>query len=152
MDLSTLTRPELIYPEIPGADAPTILRAFADRMAVEIAGADAEDLYRKLLEREQLGSTGIGAGVAIPHCKMKGLDRAVLAVGICPRTIEFGAVDGEPVRLFFLVVSPQSAPAEHLQVLAAISKWVKQNHHVQRILDQNDRDAIYALLQDEHAP
>lgn len=152
MDLSSLTRPELIYPEIPGVDAPTVLRAFADRMAVEIDGADAEDLYRKLLEREQLGSTGIGSGVAIPHCKMKGLDHPVLAVGICHRTIEFGAVDGEPVRLFFLVVSPQSAPAVHLQVLAAISKWVKQDRHVQRILSQGDQDAIYALLQDEHAP
>lgn len=152
MDLSQLTRPDLIYPQIPGSDAPTVLRAFADRVALEIPGADADDLYRRLLEREQLGSTGIGSGVAIPHCKMKGLSEAVLAVGICRRTIEFGAVDGEPVRLFFLVVSPQSSPAEHLQVLAAISKWVKNDRHVERILDQPDRDAIYDLLRDEEPP
>lgn len=152
MDLSSLTRPELIYPRIPGSDAPTVLRAFADRVAVEISGADADDLYRKLLEREQLGSTGIGSGVAIPHCKMKGLERAVLAVGICSRTIDFGAVDGEPVRLFFLVVSPQSSPAEHLQVLASISKWVKHDQHVERILRQSERDAIYELLRDGDGP
>lgn len=152
MNLSSLTRRELIYPQIPGSDAPTVLRAFADRVADEIDGADADDLYRKLLEREQLGSTGIGSGVAIPHCKMEGLERPVLAVGICPRTIDFGAVDDEGVRLFFLVVSPQSSPAVHLQVLAAISKWVKHDRHVEKILRQPDRDAIFDLLDDDHAP
>lgn len=152
MDLGSLTGPQLVFPDLPAEDAEGVLRVFANRLATRGVVADGEALYDKLQEREQLGSTGIGSGVAIPHCKMKGLDHPVLAVGICHRTIEFGAVDGEPVRLFFLVVSPQSAPAVHLQVLAAISKWVKQDHHVQRILSQGDQDAIYALLQDEHAP
>jgi len=80
---------------------------------------------------------------------MKGLDQAILAVGATRKPVDFGAVDGEPVRLFFLVVSPNDAPAVHLQALSAISKWVKADHHVDRILALRDRQAIYQLLQGE---
>lgn len=147
-----MTRPELIFPQIPGSDAPTLLRAFADRLAGEIPGTRADALYRRLLEREQLGSTGIGSGVAIPHCKLEGLARPVLAVGVTRQGIDFGAVDGEPVRLFFVLVSPQEAPAEHLQVLAGISKWVKADRHVDRILKSSDPETVYDLLRNSDRP
>lgn len=149
MNLGSLTDPQLVYPDLAARDVAGVLRAFADRVAELGYVPDADRLYEKLLEREQLGSTGIGSGVAIPHCKMKGLDRAILAVGASRRPIEFGAVDDQPVRLFFLVVSPNDAPAIHLQVLSAISKWVKADHHVERILELHDREAIYRLLQGE---
>ena len=83
----------------------------------------------------------------MPHCKLDGLDEVVVAIGLCPDGIDFGAEDGEPVRVFFLVVSPESAPAEHLQSLASISKWVKANQHVDRILELDDPDSIYELLE-----
>lgn len=146
--LESLTSPALVFPEIPGSDAPTILRALSERFAVVVDEVDAEDLYRKLMEREQLGSTGIGAGVAIPHCKVGGLDHAVLAVAVTKKKIDFGAMDDQPVQVFFLVVSPEDSPAEHLQVLAAISRWVKAGKNVQRILDRPSRERIYGLLQE----
>lgn len=149
MNLGSLTHPQLVFPELAARDVSGVLRAFADRVAELGYVPDAERLYAKLLEREQLGSTGIGSGVAIPHCKMKGLDQAILAVGATRKPVDFGAVDGEPVRLFFLVVSPNDAPAVHLQALSAISKWVKADHHVDRILALHDRQAIYQLLQGE---
>ena len=149
MNLGSLTHPQLVFPELAARDVSGVLRAFADRVAELGYVPDAERLYAKLLEREQLGSTGIGSGVAIPHCKMKGLDQAILAVGATRKPVDFGAVDGEPVRLFFLVVSPNDAPAVHLQALSAISKWVKADHHVDRILALRDRQAIYQLLQGE---
>ncbi len=149
MNLGSLTDPQLIFPDLPGEDVEGVLRAFAARLADHGLVDDAERLYDKLQEREQLGSTGIGSGVAIPHCKMKGLERAILAVGLKQRPVDYGAVDGKPVRLFFLVVSPQDAPAVHLQVLASISRWVKADRHVERTVAMNDRDEIYAFLQRE---
>jgi mannitol/fructose-specific phosphotransferase system IIA component (Ntr-type) len=147
--LDSLVAPDLIFPELAGPDPPAVLRDLAERLAARGLVRDADLLYQKLWEREQLGSTGIGSGVAIPHCKMKGLERAILAVGMVPDGIDFGAVDGEPVRLLFLLVSPNEAPAEHLQALAAISRWVKADRHVEKILAAADRQAIYELLHRE---
>jgi fructose-specific phosphotransferase system IIA component len=149
MNLGSLTDPQLIFPDLPGEDVEGVLRAFAERLAERGLVADAEALYDKLQEREELGSTGIGSGVAIPHCKMKGLERAILAVGRKQRPVDFGSVDGKPVRLFFLVVSPHNAPAVHLQVLASISRWVKADRHVERTVAMDDRHEIFEFLQRE---
>jgi nitrogen PTS system EIIA component len=147
--LDSLIGPELIFPELQGSDRPTVLQDLAERIAGLGLVRDADALYQKLWEREQLGSTGIGSGVAIPHCKMKGLERAVLAVGLLRKGVDFGAVDDEPVRVLFLLVSPNDSPAEHLQALAAISRWVKADRHVERVLKAPDRQAIYELFQHE---
>lgn len=151
MNLGSFTEPDLIFPEMPGGDAAAVLHAFAERVAALGYVGDADRLFEKLMEREKLGSTGIGSGVAIPHCKMRGLDRAVVAVAATRRPVDFGAVDGEPVRLFFLVVSPHDTPAVHLQVLAAISKWVKADRHVARLLEMADRQTIFDFLRQEGA-
>lgn len=149
MRLANLTHPELIFPHLPGSDRPTVLRTLAEKLAELLPVADAEDLYRRLSEREELGSTGIGGGVAIPHCKMDGLSEVVVAIGLCEHPIDFGAEDEEPVDLLFLLVSPEDAPAEHLQSLSAISKWVKANRHVEKIRELDDAQSIYELLERE---
>jgi len=147
MRLDTLTRPELIFPHLEASDGPEVLRQLASRLVendrLEI---DAEALYRKLSEREELGSTALGSGVAVPHCKLRGIDRVILALGLLDRGIDFGADDGEPVRLFFLVVSPDGAPAEHLRSLAAISRWLKNESHLKRLFELGDAAEIYDLL------
>lgn len=149
MRLDSLTRPELIFPELDAVDREQVLRSLAQRLEQSDVVPDATELYSKLLEREQLGSTGVGSGVAIPHCKLDELSKVVLAVGIARGGVNFGAVDTKPVRLFFLVVSPTDAPAVHLQVLAAISRWLKQDSHVSRLLDLQDPESIYRLLKEE---
>lgn len=146
MNLGSLTEPALIFPELPGTDASSVLLAFAERVAGLGYVGDAGRLFEKLMEREKLGSTGIGSGVAIPHCKMHDLERAVVAVGASRRPVDFGAGDDQPVRLFFLVVSPHDTPAVHLQVLASISRWVKGDRHVARLLEMRDRQEIYEFL------
>jgi PTS system nitrogen regulatory IIA component len=147
--LGSLTQPELIFPDLSAADGGAVLRAFAARLAALGLVRNADDLFQKLWEREQLGSTGIGGGIAIPHCKIAGLREGIVAIGIVPTGVDFGAADGEPVRLFFLVVSPNEAPAAHLQMLAAISRWIKAGGHAERILDLNDPQAVYGFLQQE---
>ena len=149
MRLGTLTRPELIFSELPGGEGTQILRALADRIAAQGLVRSPEELFQKLWEREQLGSTGIGSGIAIPHCKLANLKKGVVAIGLAPEGVEFGAVDGQPVRLFFVVVSPVESPAEHLQILAAISRWIKTGQHAERILELRDPAAIYDFLQKE---
>lgn len=151
-DLGELTEPGLVFPDVGGTDASSALRDLAERLHERGVVDDPEHLYQKLWEREQLGSTGIGGGVAIPHCKLSGLDDVVVAVGISRSGIDFGAVDDLPVRLFFLVVSPMKAPAAHLQSLASISKWVKADAHVERILSLDDPHEIHELIRDESGP
>ncbi len=152
MELSTLTRPELIFPELPGSDRASVLFAFSECMVEQGIVSDARELHRKLLERESLCSTGVGNGVAIPHCKVKKLDRVVIALAILQEAVEFGASDEQAVRLLFLVLSPEKSPAAHLKSLAAISKWVQADAHVERILEQPDRESILDLLRQPTQP
>lgn len=149
MVLASLTGPELILPQLDCSDRSSVLRTLARHLLDRGYVGDADELFNRLLEREQLGSTGVGSGVAIPHCKMNGLDRVVLAVGSTAEGIDFGAIDGVPVRLFFLVVSPSSSPAAHLQCLASISKWVKVEDHVERLLELTDPEEIFDELRKE---
>ena len=146
MQLSNLVRKDLIFPSLASTDASSVLRTFADRIAEAGGVSDAGELYGKLKEREELGSTGIGLGVAIPHCKLPGLKEILMAVGTVRQSIDFGAVDGKPVRLFFVLASPESNPAMHLKSLAAVSKWVKANRHVEEILSIDDPVDVYRYL------
>ncbi len=146
MHLKSLTRPELVFSDLDCFDRPTLLRALAERLVGAGHFSNPDELYEKLWEREQLGSTGIGAGVAVPHCKMSGTEEVVVAVALLPEGVEFRAVDDQPVWLVFLVVSPEDQPAAHLHCLAAISKWIKTDNHVERILEADDPSSIYGLL------
>jgi nitrogen PTS system EIIA component len=149
MNLGSLVRPELIFADLEAQDRLGVLHLFADKLAEQRLVADPQELFGKLLEREQLGSTGIGQGIAIPHCKISGLKKGIVAVAIAPQGVDFGAADGAPVRLFFLVVSPSESPAEHLQILAAISRWLKADRHAERLLTLSSRDAIFEFLNGE---
>jgi mannitol/fructose-specific phosphotransferase system IIA component (Ntr-type) len=147
--LGALIRPELIFPDLPAADRSKVLRAFADRVAGRGLVQSGAELFQRLWEREQLGSTGIGSGIAIPHCKLPGLAQGIVAVGLAAAGVDFGAADGRPVKVLFLVVSPSGAPAEHLQVLAAISRWLRADQHAERILALQDPAQVYDLLEEE---
>ena len=156
MGLGSLTRPDLIFTEIAAADRSQILRTFAEKIGqsgcLSRALCDPDTLFQCFWEREQLGSTGIGGGIALPHCKIGGLAKALLALGVVPEGVDFEAVDGLPVRLFFLVLSPSEAPAEHLQVLSAISRWIKgaeKTGTIETILALPDARAIHDFLQRE---
>lgn len=148
MELASLTSPELIFPRLDCPDRTSLLRTLAERVAANSPVHDSRRLYELLVEREDVASTGVGNGVAIPHCKMNRLDRVILALGLTEKGIDFGAVDGEPVRLFFLVVSPDNTPAAHLQCLAAISKWVRDADRVTALLEIDDPQAIHDRLRE----
>jgi mannitol/fructose-specific phosphotransferase system IIA component (Ntr-type) len=146
--LEALTDKKLVFPRLEAGNAAAVLGELATRMTAAGVVADAELLRTRLEEREALGSTAIGRGIAIPHCKLDTLARAVVAVGLSDSGIDFHAGDGELVHVFFVVASPARSPAEHLQCLALISKWARVDSHLERLVTLDDADAILALLRE----
>jgi len=102
-----------------------------------------------LLERERLGSTGIGDGIAIPHGKLRNLDQPLLAFGRSRRGVDFKALDGRPVKLFFLLIAPEEAIGLHLKMLARISRILKDPAVRTRLLDAPDVAAMLAVIQEQ---
>lgn len=120
--------------------------------AARLTSLDERAIYDVLLQRERLGSTGIGDGVAIPHGKLPKLDRLFGLVARLEKPIAFEALDGEPVDLVFLLLAPEAAGADHLKALARIARVLREPGMVERIRATRDADALYALLTADSAP
>ncbi len=125
MKISEMLDDSLIIDELKGRTKQDVLEEFSDLLHENGVVDDGEGLARVLAARESLGSTGIGDGVAIPHGKVKGLNRLVLAFGRSRKGVEFDSLDGGKAHLFFLLVAPEDAPGEHLKALARISRILK---------------------------
>ena len=106
---------------------------------------------RVLMERERLGSTGIGSGIGIPHGKLRDLDGLVLGFGLSRKGIDFESMDNRPTHIFFLLVTPENSTGLHLKLLARISKILKHDPFRERLLKAADREEIYAIIKEEDA-
>jgi PTS system nitrogen regulatory IIA component len=113
--------------------------------------ADPSELSRRLLERERLGCTGLGAGVAIPHCKLAGLSDVVLSVGIARDGVDFLAPDGAPVQLIFLILSPPETAALHLQALARVSRLLRLPDTARRLTSARTPEEMADALRETEA-
>jgi PTS system nitrogen regulatory IIA component len=109
------------------------------------------DIFDVLLQRERLGSTGLGQGVAIPHGKLRGLKRIVGLFARLAEPIDFDAVDGLPVDIVFLLLAPEGAGADHLKALARISRLLRDGTAVEKLRASRDAAALYALLTEGEA-
>ena len=123
--LRALLQDDLIIEEIEARDKQGVLREFARLLKSRNRVDDEEELVRILLERESLGSTGIGDGVAIPHGKLPMCSDMIVAFGRSSRGVDFQAMDSKPVYLFFLLVTPEDKPGDHLKALARISRIIR---------------------------
>ncbi len=115
----------LVFPNLTATTVEEALAEMAGGLERVGIGAKAGDLARRLLEREAMGSTGLGSGLAIPHCKVRELADVVVSIGTSRAGIDFLAPDGQAVTVIFLVLSPSDAPALHLQTLARISRLIR---------------------------
>jgi PTS system nitrogen regulatory IIA component len=140
-----------IFPDLAGTTRDEALAEMSAALAQTGAVSDGTELARRLIERERMGSTGLGGGLAIPHCKLHEIGDVVLAVGVSRRGIEFGAADGQPVRLVFLVLSPADAPALHLQALARISRVIRVPGVLEKVSEAATAGEIAAALKDAEA-
>jgi PTS system nitrogen regulatory IIA component len=114
--------------------------------AAALTGLDARLIVERLLDRERLGSTGFGGGVAIPHGKMEGLERVTGLVARLANPIEFQAIDDMPVDLVFVLLSPPDAGVEHLKALARVSRKLRDKAFVAKLRGAASPDALYALF------
>jgi len=140
-----------IYLDLPGGSMGETLANMAGRLQATGDVRDAAELTRRLLEREKLGCTGLGNGLAIPHGKLAELDGVVVAIGVAHAGVDFHALDGRPVRLILLVLSPAESPAGHLQALARISRLVKTPGVADAILSAATPEEVSRVLKETEA-
>ena len=145
MDLGDLISRDSVIPALKAKNKKHALQLLAAR-AAEISRLDARMILETLVQRENLGSTGVGRGIAIPHGRMAGLDRIMSVFARLETPIPFDAIDGEPVDLMFLLLAPQHAGAEHLKALARISRLLRDTHAIETLRASNDREALHAVL------
>ena len=116
---------------------------------VAITGMSQENLARVLMERERLGSTGIGGGIGIPHGKIKDLEMLVLGFGLSRKGIDFESIDGQPTHIFFVLITPEDSTGLHLKLLAQISRILKNTAFKEKLLKAADKDEIIAIINEE---
>jgi len=113
------------------------------------ADVNREDLVRVLMDRERLGSTGIGGGIGIPHGKLSGLESLILSFGLSRKGVDFESMDGRPTHIFFLLITPENSTGLHLKLLARISKLLKNDLFKAKLLNAADRDDIFEAIKEE---
>ena len=137
-----------ILPDLKARNKKGILEELVVPVA-EIAGVSQKDLAKVLMERERLGSTGIGGGIGIPHGKMKNLESLVLGFGLSRKGVDFESLDGQPTHIFFLLITPENNTGLHLKLLARISRILKNDPFISRLLGAADSDKILRIIKEE---
>jgi len=137
-----------VIADLKGRSKPEVLEELAAPVA-RLANEELRDVVEVLLERERLGSTGIGGGIGIPHGKLKRLDRMVIGFGLSRKGVDFDSLDGEPTRIFFLLMAPESSTGLHLKLLARISRILKNEPFRERLLQAKSAEEITAIIKEE---
>ena len=151
MDLSDLIKPEAILGSLKANSKKQVIQALAEK-AAEMIGLDERQIFETLLQREKLGSTGVGGGIAIPHGKLAKLDRIFGLFARLPKPVEFEALDDQPVDLVFLLLASEGAGADHLKALARIARLFREPGVVSKLRASSDKSALYAVLTEGATP
>jgi PTS system nitrogen regulatory IIA component len=149
MKLLDILPKKSIIPDLKGRTKKQVLEELIDGLLQEKPELDRERLMAVLLERERLGSTGIGDGIAIPHGKIRDLNQLILTFGKSVEGVDFESMDGKPVHLFFLLVAPENCTGIHLRALARIARLLKNALVRKRLVSVSTQDEIYAVIQQE---
>jgi PTS system nitrogen regulatory IIA component len=145
MTLTDLVATNAVIPALKANNKKQVLQELAAR-AAELTGQNERAILEILLQREQLGSTAVGNGVAIPHGKLPKLGRLFGLFARLERGIDFEALDGQPVDLVFLLLAPEAAGADHLKALARVARLLRDADIARKLRESRDADAIYAVL------
>ena len=148
MRMSDFVVRDAILPDLTAATKEGVIQEMVGslRAAGCFRDADVEDVIRAVLKRELLGSTGIGRGVAIPHTKHASVDKLVGTVALSKAGVAFDSLDGEPVHVFVLLISPQDRPGDHLRALENVSRCLRDDTFVRGLRNAKTREEIAALL------
>ncbi len=150
MKIVEFLQPGAVVDDLTGTTAPAVLAELARPLAAA-SRVDAQRLIDTLVEREKLGSTGIGDGVAIPHGKVAGLPAIIASFGRSIPGVDFNAIDGKPTHLFFTLFAPENSAGAHLKALARISRIFKNPAFRESIMKAKDAAEMYRLIETEDA-
>ena len=150
MDIAELISPEGILPNLRVSSKKQALQELSKR-AAELTGQPERGIFEVLIQRERLGTTGVGQGIAIPHGKLPTLDRLYALFARLETAIDFDAIDEQPVDLICLLLAPETAGADHLKALAQVSRLLRNKAICEKIRGSDSPDAIYALLAESMA-
>ena len=145
MTITDLVAPEAILPALKVNSKKQALQELAAK-AAELTGQNERSIFEILLQREKLGSTGVGNGVAIPHGKLPKLNKLFGLFARLARPVDFEALDGQPVDLVFLLLAPEGAGADHLKALARVARLMRTPDTAKMLRESRDAEAIYAVL------
>lgn len=146
MVLRDFLNKDLLLPELQARNKTEVLAELVSVLARKLPGLDAEAAFRVLRDRESLGSTGIGEGVAIPHGKLEGLEQIVLVVGRSTGGVDFEALDRKPCHIFFMVLAPEQVAGMHLRILASITRLLKNEAFRHAFLTAQDKELFWDAL------
>jgi PTS system nitrogen regulatory IIA component len=146
MKLSEFLEEKNIVPRLEARDKTGILEELAGVAASSDSSIDKDELVKVLVERERLGTTGIGDGVAIPHGKLGCLTHPVVCFAKSDEGLEFESMDGKPTHLFFLLIAPENSSGVHLQVLAKIARILKNSSLRHRLMECSSRPELYQAI------
>ena len=147
--LDLLTDETLIAPSLTGSSKTAVLRELAEHLARQHPEINADRLVEVLWERERLGSTAIGDGIAIPHGKLPGLSGVIGAFGRHVAGVDFDSLDGSPTHLFFLLVAPEDSVGQHLKALARVSRLLKDRAFREKLIGAADGAELFRLIREE---
>ncbi len=150
MEISDLLSAEGVIPSLKVSGKKQALQELAAK-AAQLTDLPERAIFDILLERERLGTTGIGGGIAIPHGKLPTLDRLYGIFARLDSPVDFDAIDDQPVDLFFLLLAPESAGADHLKALARVSRLLRDKMVCDKLRGSDSNDALYALLTESAA-
>jgi len=151
MKIAEFLREDLVFPDLAASDKAGVLGELSAGLAKAYPALAAPRLTETLLEREKLGSTGIGEGVAIPHGKLPGIPGLIAAFARSKKGVDFASIDGKPTYLFFVLFAPENSAGLHLKALARISRLFKQPQFRQSIQSADGAAAICRLISEEDA-
>lgn len=148
MKLTDFVIPGAVIPGLQVNSKEAAIRAMIDSLVGtgNIKAADAQSIVAAIIKREELGSTGIGHGVAVPHTKHPSVDRLIATVAIAPEGVDFASLDGEDVFILFLLVSPPDRPGDHLRALENISRHLRNSHFCNFLRQCKTSEAVIELL------
>jgi len=152
MKITDILDKESVIAELSARDKKSVLEELVSIMVEHGRLRDKEKTVEVLLERERLGSTGIGDGIAIPHGKLSQINSIICSFGRTRAGIDFQSIDEKPTHLFFLLLAPEDSASEHLQALARLSRLLKDEQLRKRLMEANTKKDIYRIIaeEDEH--
>ncbi|UCD30857.1 MAG: PTS sugar transporter subunit IIA [Desulfobacterales bacterium] len=148
MKILDVLHKEAILPDLKSFDKKGVLEELVTPVS-RISGVNHDHLVRVLMERERLGSTGIGEGIGIPHGKLKDIESLILGFGLSRKGVDFESMDGLPTHIFFLLITPENSTGIHLKLLARISRILKNEVFREKLLNAADSNEIYSIIMEE---